>query len=1670
MWQATSGSGSQSENGGDNLSFSGSGSYADSGSGYTASGSLGETGSQTDTYSDTVNLTLSPTGTWSSGSGSGSCSCSGSDDTSYSGGGTFTDASDNISGTFTENGWDNNSYNYGDTASCSGGLWTPTSGSGSDTDTAGDQYSYTGSGSLVGTGGGSGFTVTSGTQTETGGDTDSYSDTAGYYVAPDGTWDETSGSGSASDSGSDDWSYSESGTYAATDGSLSGTFSENGSDDASYGDNLALGYSGGAWSASSGSGSVSDSGGNGDSYNLSGSFTDSGTGFSATGADSVSGSDHVTFGDTANYWLGSGGTWNEGSDSGWASGGGSFNPSATGGGSYSGTWADLTPPISADRPPGGCSGLSFQAPNGTATAGTFQASGNDNVTYGFNVSGSGYAGSDTDTGTLTETDVGSASDSYAGSGSYCGTSGSGTVNQSGNDTDSYNLTTNYGLASDGSWQCSGGSGTDTGGGTATAGYSGGGSCWQGPTSGNFQSGDGDTSTGYSLGASCDSSGNWTATSGTGNGTDSGSSFYGYYGNGSYWGPPSGGTLTQDDNGGLNYNDSAGYTLAGGNWLATSGSGTTSGSDYAYSSYSGSGVAYSRSDGMTYTLSGTVYPNGYQSASDTFQTALGVDAQGNWISTSGSGSVHQEGGNACTYSGSSGSVGYSWFDGTASEHGSQYDSQGQTQAWTLASGAWSASGSPQAWTSAGGESAYNFSASGGAITQNDDHTITDTDNFNEQVASDTLTQAGSASGSGTATYTRTDSYAAPYSSWSTSVEGTDGWSKPTYTAQNYVTGQDGNDDSYDAYQSAPGFASQTYYAGYGGQNLNGIGTPPSNADGGYGPDSFAGPDCEISPVVGCQLSVVSSQSFLLAGEGQGVRAFGAGIGAQAGTGDWGLGIGGGGLSQFSSDENGTVPLSGAFTSDAAGNLTSLTDANGGVTRATYDPAGNLSSLTDPVGNATSFLYDGQGRLTQETDALGASRYFTYDNAGNLAQYTDRNGQIRQFGYDSSGNLASETWYATAGDAENAENPENTIQYTHDSAGRITSESDNNTADTYTYNDTGELTSTTESSVGGPTVTLAYQYNPAGERTEMAATIDGTADFVDDYAYNSLGQVVSVTQHAAASPLPPGEGQGEGGGLSPVSGGLSQVSSDETGTVPLSDETGTVPFDPVADVEVDFAYNTAGEVSTVSRYQDGQLAVEGDYSYDSLGRLVGLVYHQGTTTLSSYAWTYSGDSAVASASPLAPWSPTGGLMPAHDTSGVTDALMSGGLAGVDLVTSCTSNDGTASYAYDPTGQLVGATYTGGQDNEAYSYDANGNRTSANGSTYTTGADDRLLSDGTYTYQYDAEGNRTERVDIATGAVTSYTWDARDRLTSVTDYAGGLSQVSSDETGTVPLTPTQTVSYVYDPENRLVEETVTSAATAGSPSSVQSTYFVYDGNQIVLQFQPASVSSVPSVVDSSALPQSAGQTGPVPITGADLTHRYLWQPNAVDQVLADEHVTNPQSTGNVVWPLADNLGTVRDLAVYNAATGLTSVANHRVYDSFGNLKSQTNAAVDCLFGFTGRPFDPATGLQNNLNRWYDPNTGNWLTQDPTGFNAGDTNLYRYCGNSPASTETPAALWFRRGTLTHTGGGRLATLTSPRRHRPWGRHLRPSGFITWRPSSSRGLPKSLPKPPILRRGRTIW
>jgi RHS repeat-associated protein len=125
-------------------------------------------------------------------------------------------------------------------------------------------------------------------------------------------------------------------------------------------------------------------------------------------------------------------------------------------------------------------------------------------------------------------------------------------------------------------------------------------------------------------------------------------------------------------------------------------------------------------------------------------------------------------------------------------------------------------------------------------------------------------------------------------------------------------------------------------------------------------------------------------------------------------------------------------------------------------------------------------------------------------------------------------------------------------------------------------------------------------------------------------------------------------------------------------------------------------------------------------------------------------------------------------------------------------------------------------------------------------------------------------------------------------------------------------------------------------------------------------------------------------------------------VDQILAEEDVDG--GTPELVkWTLTDHFNTVRDIARYDSETQSTTVVNHLVYDAYGNVTSETNSVVESLFLFTARPFDPDTRLQNNLNRWYDPSVGRWLSEDPVDD---DLNLYRYCVNNPAILVDPLGL----------------------------------------------------------------
>ena len=112
-------------------------------------------------------------------------------------------------------------------------------------------------------------------------------------------------------------------------------------------------------------------------------------------------------------------------------------------------------------------------------------------------------------------------------------------------------------------------------------------------------------------------------------------------------------------------------------------------------------------------------------------------------------------------------------------------------------------------------------------------------------------------------------------------------------------------------------------------------------------------------------------------------------------------------------------------------------------------------------------------------------------------------------------------------------------------------------------------------------------------------------------------------------------------------------------------------------------------------------------------------------------------------------------------------------------------------------------------------------------------------------------------------------------------------------------------------------------------------------------------------------------------------------MDQILAQEDVTEATSSADrIVWPLVDNLNTVRDLAKNDATPG-----EHYKYDSFGAVQSGDTSVTRYLY--TSRELDTETDLQYSRARWYDASVGRWAGEDPGGFEAGDGNLARYVGN---------------------------------------------------------------------------
>jgi RHS repeat-associated protein len=178
--------------------------------------------------------------------------------------------------------------------------------------------------------------------------------------------------------------------------------------------------------------------------------------------------------------------------------------------------------------------------------------------------------------------------------------------------------------------------------------------------------------------------------------------------------------------------------------------------------------------------------------------------------------------------------------------------------------------------------------------------------------------------------------------------------------------------------------------------------------------------------------------------------------------------------------------------------------------------------------------------------------------------------------------------------------------------------------------------------------------------------------------------------------------------------------------------------------------------------------------------------------------------------------------------------------------------------------------------------------------------------------------------------------------------------------------TVNFKYDPLGRRIEKVAPSGTTV----------YAYDGDNVVEELGG----------------------------GGNLLAHYT-QGSGIDEPLA------LTEAGGTYFYHADGLGSITSM------TDLTgNMAASYVYDSFGNQTASTGTITN-PFQYTAREFDSETGLYYYRARYYDPQVGRLMSEDPIRFDGG-MNFYRYVLNRPVNYVDPDG---RAVCFFNVGAGRL-------------------------------------------------
>jgi len=661
-------------------------------------------------------------------------------------------------------------------------------------------------------------------------------------------------------------------------------------------------------------------------------------------------------------------------------------------------------------------------------------------------------------------------------------------------------------------------------------------------------------------------------------------------------------------------------------------------------------------------------------------------------------------------------------------------------------------------------------------------------------------------------------------------------------------------------------------------------------------------------------------------------------------------------------------------DANGNVGTITDPNGVITQRTYDERNRIKTITNQTtGAQTQYFYDARGNLSYVILPLGNRIDFTYNLANKLTEIKDSLDNKIQYRYDVEGNRIR----------EETKDPQGTLKkyldFTYDA-----------------YNNLKKI-------INPDTTYTEYTYDGRKNRTASKDPKDNTTN----YTYDPLRRLKVMTQPLSTITLYGYDTQDNLATVTDPNGNTTSYYNDDFGRKNQngSPDTGTT----------DHLYDEAGNL--LQRFDAKETVV--NYTYDALNRLTAIQFPSDSTQ--NVTFTYDSTSVTYGIGRLTGRTdPSGTYTFYYDANGnLTKEEKT--INSILYTTQYTYNNNKilTSITY-PSGRVI--TYTPDQIGRIsqVSTTLNGNpKTLASAITYLPFGGITGLTYGnglTLTQGYD---NQYRISSIVTGSILNlaYGYDPNGNIISLLDVVNppegqvlDSPGVYTYQTGTNKLTHiegTPPIDFGYDANANITSETGWT--------------YIYDlSNQLIRVLQDSNQVAEYTYNGAGQRIKKVTQTE-TRIFHYDLRGHLIAETNQTGQMLAEYVYLGDQllamiKPGEAVYYYHnDHLGTPQVLTDDSQA-----IAWKAVYTPFGEAAPSIQT-VENPFRFPGQYYDPETGLHYNYFRYYNPQTGRYITPDPIGLEGG-VNLFTYVEGNPVNgidTEGLATIIAKQGgvTIEHYG-----------------------------------------------------